>query len=40
MALTRFSPTGEFLSLREAVDRLFQDSFIRPDSALADRDVD
>ncbi|MBM4420401.1 MAG: Hsp20/alpha crystallin family protein [Chloroflexi bacterium] len=30
MSLTRFTPGGEFLSLRDAVDRLFQDSFIRP----------
>jgi HSP20 family protein len=30
MTIMRFDPTGEFISLREAVDKLFQDSFIRP----------
>lgn len=35
MALTRLTPLGDFVSLREAMDRLFQDSVIRP-SAWAD----
>lgn len=34
MSLERWDPVGEMLSLREAMDRLFQDSFVRPASAL------
>lgn len=30
MTITRFSPMSDFVSLREAMDRLFEDSFIRP----------
>jgi HSP20 family protein len=30
MKVMKFEPTGEFVSLREAVDKLFEDSFIRP----------
>ena len=30
MTITRFSPLPDFVSLREAMDRLFEDSFIRP----------
>ena len=30
MTITRFSPMTDFVSLREAMDRLFEDSFIRP----------
>lgn len=30
MSLTRWGPMGEFISLREAVDRLFEDSVLRP----------
>lgn len=30
MSLTRFDPMHEVLSLRDAMDRLFQESFIRP----------
>lgn len=30
MSITRFSPMTDFVSLREAMDRLFEDSFIRP----------
>jgi hypothetical protein len=26
----RASPLGEFVSLRQAMDRLFEDSFVRP----------
>ncbi len=28
--LTRYSPAGETLSLRQAMDRLFEDSFVNP----------
>ena len=30
MTIARFSPLGDVVSLREAMDRLFEDSFIRP----------
>ena len=30
MKVMKFEPTGEYVSLRDAVDRLFADSFIRP----------
>src|SRR5919198_2196303 len=30
MTITRFSPLSDVVSLREAMDRLFEDSFIRP----------
>lgn len=30
MTLARFRPMDDFVSLREAMDRLFEDSFIRP----------
>jgi HSP20 family protein len=30
MTITRFSPMTDLVSLREAMDRLFEDSFIRP----------
>jgi HSP20 family protein len=30
MKLMKLEPTSEFVSLREAVDKLFEDSFIRP----------
>ena len=30
MTLARFSPLSDVVSLREAMDRLFEDSFIRP----------
>ena len=30
MSITRFQPLGDFVSLRDAMDRLFEDSFIRP----------
>lgn len=30
MIVRRPSPFGELLSLREAMDRLFEDSFVRP----------
>lgn len=29
-ALTRYNPWGEMLSLRQAMDRLFEDSFVSP----------
>jgi HSP20 family protein len=32
MTLARFSPISDVVSLREAMDRLFEDSFIRPTS--------
>lgn len=32
MSITRFSPMTDFVSLREAMDRLFEDSFIRPNA--------
>ena len=31
MTIARFTPLTDVVSLREAMDRLFQDSFIRPD---------
>jgi HSP20 family protein len=31
MTIARFSPLSDVVSLREAMDRLFEDSFIRPD---------
>ncbi len=30
MTITRFTPMTDFVTLREAMDRLFEDSFIRP----------
>ena len=30
MSITRFTPMGDFVSLRDAMDRLFEDSVIRP----------
>lgn len=30
MTLTRYTPISDFVSLRDAMDQLFQDSFIRP----------
>ncbi|HEV8671737.1 MAG TPA: Hsp20/alpha crystallin family protein [Candidatus Limnocylindria bacterium] len=33
MTIARFSPLGDVVSLREAMDRLFEDSFIRPNGA-------
>ena len=30
MTITRFTPMSDFVSLRDAMDRLFEDSFIRP----------
>lgn len=30
MTIARFTPMTDFVSLREAMDRLFEDSFIRP----------
>lgn len=30
MTITRFSPMSDFVSLREAMDRLFEDSIIKP----------
>jgi HSP20 family protein len=30
VTITRFSPMTDFVSLREAMDRLFEDSFIKP----------
>jgi HSP20 family protein len=30
MTIARFSPLGDVVTLREAMDRLFEDSFIRP----------
>lgn len=38
MSITRFSPMSDALSLREAMDRLFQDSFIRPGAWVAGLD--
>jgi len=34
MALTRWSPLSEFVSLREAMDRLFAESMVRPSGVL------
>jgi HSP20 family protein len=33
MSITRWDPVRDFVSLREAMDRLFEDSFIRPGAA-------
>src|SRR3989442_14154031 len=33
MTLARFSPITDVVSLREAMDRLFEDSFIRPNGS-------
>ena len=33
--LTRYSPVGEAVSLRQAMDRLFEDSFVTPWRTLA-----
>lgn len=30
MSITRFRPLGDIVSLRDAMDRLFEDSFVRP----------
>lgn len=30
MSITRYTPISDFVSLRDAMDQLFQDSFIRP----------
>ena len=32
VTITRFTPMSDFVSLRDAMDRLFEDSFIRPTS--------
>jgi HSP20 family protein len=34
MAIERFSPFTDLMSLRQAMDRLFEDSFVRPSHAL------
>ena len=34
MSLTRWSPLSEFFSLREAMDRLFSESMVRPNGVL------
>ena len=34
MAIERWQPFGELMSLRQAMDRLFEDSFVRPSRAL------
>ncbi len=36
--IRRNSPFGEMLSLRQAMDRLFEYSWVRPGSALSDGD--
>jgi HSP20 family protein len=35
MAIERWQPLSELMSLRQAMDRLFEDSFVRPSRALA-----
>jgi HSP20 family protein len=35
MAIERWHPFTDLMSLRQAIDRLFEDSFVRPSSALA-----
>ena len=35
MAIERWQPSSELMSLRQAVDRLFENSFVRPSRALA-----
>jgi hypothetical protein len=35
MAIERWQPFGELISLRQAMDRLFEDSFVRPSRGLA-----
>jgi hypothetical protein len=35
MAIERWQPFSELMSLRHAVDKLFEDSFVRPSRALA-----
>lgn len=35
MTITRFTPMTDFVSLREAMDRLFEDSVIRPNGMAA-----
>jgi HSP20 family protein len=35
MAIERWQPFSELMSLRQAMDRLFEDSFVRPSRALA-----
>lgn len=36
MAIERWQPFSELMSLRQAMDKLFEDSFVRPSRALAD----
>jgi HSP20 family protein len=36
--IRRNSPFGEMLSLRQAMDRLSEDSWVRPGSVLSERD--
>jgi hypothetical protein len=36
MAIERWQPFNELMSLRQAMDKLFEDSFVRPSRALAD----
>ena len=33
--IRRTNPLGELMSLRQAMDRLFEDSFVRPGTAYA-----
>jgi len=35
MAIERWQPFSELMSLRQAMDKLFEDSFVRPSRALA-----
>jgi len=35
MAIERWHPFTDLMSLRQAMDRLFEDSFVRPSRALA-----
>ncbi|MCK4844024.1 MAG: hypothetical protein KAS83_03535 [Dehalococcoidia bacterium] len=35
MAIERWQPFSELMSLRQAMDRLFEDSFVRPSRGLA-----
>ncbi len=39
MAITRWEPLQDIVSLREAMDRLFEESFIRPTTRLLGREV-
>ena len=36
--ITRFDPVGEMVSLRSAMDRLFEDSFVSPAHVADDRE--